>query len=728
MAGEAVYPGETWAKKTPAEVGMDAAKLRAFSKFVGGRGCVTRHGYMVYTWGNASKRGDVASACKPWYSHFLFKALEDRKIASLDAKVSTLEPRLKGNDRDITFRHLANQTSCYGITEKPGTAFCYNDWQMAFFWDTLFLKVYGVTYDTVDEKVVHPLLTDLIQCEDKPTFMAFGKNNRAGRVGVSPRDFCRFGLLYLHKGNWKGKQLISRKHAAMAVGSPLPLSIPRAKGKAAEMIRGQRTIGSRNTPDNQCDHVGSYSWLWWTNGIGRDGKRHWPDVPQDAYGCFGHGGKRAMVVLPGLDVILSWNDTRIRGGEAENEALGLLVHAVVDAAAARKAGPLPGQIVVEPGHPQWFGRQGGGPFFLCGPGDPEDFLYRGSRRPDGTRDGDQMTLIRKLKGTGANCIYLMAVRSHGGDGDRTHNPFVDNDTAKGLNAKALDQWETWFAAMDEAGIAIFLFLYDDSARVWNTGDRVGTAERDFIQGLVNRFEHHKHLIWCVAEEYGERLSAKRASNIAAEIRAADDHGHPIAIHKNHGIDFAEFADDPNIDQFAIQYNVDSAAELHRGIVKAWKLAEGRYSLNMSEAAKHGSGRTARLNNWACAMGGAYVMILGMDIASTPLGDLKDCGTLVRFFESTSFQEMAPHDELAHAGTEYVLARPGHSYIAYASDLRATIGVKGMAAGTYALRWLDCATGVRVEQTDVRVAAGNHAWPKPPVLGSEVAVYVLRTDP
>ena len=27
-------------------------------------------------------RGDVASAAKPWYSHFLFQALEDGKIAN----------------------------------------------------------------------------------------------------------------------------------------------------------------------------------------------------------------------------------------------------------------------------------------------------------------------------------------------------------------------------------------------------------------------------------------------------------------------------------------------------------------------------------------------------------------------------------------------------------------------------------------------------------------------
>ncbi|MFQ6131682.1 MAG: hypothetical protein ACE5R4_06575 [Armatimonadota bacterium] len=343
-AQEAVYPGPTWETKTPGEVGMDVGRLAALARNVGGRGCVVRYGYMVYTWGDASKRADVASACKPWYSHFLFEAVEEGKIASLDDPVSAVEPRLNDlnadlgfKDRKITWRHVANQTSCYGVREDPGTAFDYNDWQMALFWDALFLKVYGATYDNVDETVVHPHLTDVLQCQDNPTFMAFGTRNRPGRVAVSVRDFARFGLLYLHKGNWRGRQLISEEHATMAVTSPLPNTIPRTAGQEAEMIPGQRSIGSTNVPDNQCDHLGSYSWLWWTNGVDREGKRHWPDVPVDAYGAFGHGGPRAMVVIPSLDLIISWNDADIRSRERENEALGLLVQSVT----GRRIPPLP---------------------------------------------------------------------------------------------------------------------------------------------------------------------------------------------------------------------------------------------------------------------------------------------------------------------------------------------------------------------------------------------------
>jgi CubicO group peptidase (beta-lactamase class C family) len=178
---EAVTPGKKWAEKTPDYVGLDAAKLAEFSKFVGGRGCVVRHGYLVHSWGDVSRRADVASACKPLYSHLLFKAVEDGRIESLNEKVVRWEPRLQRineqldfKDTKIAWRHFANQTSCYQLIESPGAAFDYNDWQMALFWDTLFVKAYNTSYDKIDEQLFHPLLTDRLGCQDNPTMMAFG--------------------------------------------------------------------------------------------------------------------------------------------------------------------------------------------------------------------------------------------------------------------------------------------------------------------------------------------------------------------------------------------------------------------------------------------------------------------------------------------------------------------------------------------------------------------------
>ena len=90
---EAVYPAREWATKSADEVGLDTGKLEAFSDYAGGLGCVVRHGYMAYTWGDASRRMDIASAVKPLYAHFLFKALQDGRIANLDEPVCQLRSK-----------------------------------------------------------------------------------------------------------------------------------------------------------------------------------------------------------------------------------------------------------------------------------------------------------------------------------------------------------------------------------------------------------------------------------------------------------------------------------------------------------------------------------------------------------------------------------------------------------------------------------------------------------
>ncbi len=94
-----------------------------------------------------------------------------------------------------------------------------------------------------------------------------------------------------------------------AVGSPLPASLPRAGTNPAEMLPGQRTLGSREVPDNQTDHDGSYSWLWGVNGVGRD-------------------GIRGVVVMPELELVASWNDGQTDTPARENEAFRRLATAV----------------------------------------------------------------------------------------------------------------------------------------------------------------------------------------------------------------------------------------------------------------------------------------------------------------------------------------------------------------------------------------------------------------
>ncbi len=383
---------------------------------------------------------------------------------------------------------------------------------------------------------------------------------------------------------------------------------------------------------------------------------------------------------------------------------------------------MTGQVVVDYRDPSWLRYHQGGSFFLCAPGNPEGFLYRGAINPDGTRNGDQAGLLAKLAPTGANGIYLMAVRSHGGDGVSTENPFVDNDPTKALNQAVLDQWEGWFQTMDQQGIVIFFIFYDDSARIWGSkGNGLAAKEGPFVTALVNRFEHHKHLIWVIAEEYEEKWSTAEAGQLAQIIRSADNHNHPIVVHQLGGLSF-DFPTDPDVDQFAIQHDETNSDNVNANMVTAWNDAAGRYNLNLSEAHDWGTGVVARRNGWAAAMGGAYVMHLDWDIVGTPVARLEECGALRTFFETVDLAGMSPDNALGYQSTSYVLALRGERYIAYARQA-GSIGIRDLPEGKPIQRWLDTVTGTVIELREP-IAGGDTLLTRPDGIGNEAAVALI----
>ncbi|MDO8541438.1 MAG: serine hydrolase [Opitutaceae bacterium] len=410
-------------------------------------------------------------------------------------------------------------------------------------------------------------------------------------------------------------------------------------------------------------------------------------------------------------------------------SIGLLAVASRAAAAERphaaSGQPLPGQIVIDPDHPQWLKRNGGAHVFICGPGDPEGFLYRGSRNADGTRSGDQSELIEKLIRHGGNSIYMQIVRTHGGDAkpDTTQNPFIDSDPTKEVDPRILEQWETWFTRMDEHGILIYLFFYDDSARVWNTGDEVGAPERTLVETVVRRFKHHRNLIWVVGEESEERYTSARVNAIADLIRATDDHGHIVGSHHLSGTRFKAWQPGGALSHYSMQLNLPGA-EAHGGALEALNLAAGRYQVIYAENTAMRTGvEGTRRHAWAVAMGGLMPMLLRMEIADTPVESLEQCRHLQRFFEATDFHTLAPHDELAAAETKYVLADPGRSCIGYIDVADGRLGLKGLPEGPGLVTWLDCITGRSTTEEHRFTGSADQTFSRPAGFGAECAAWV-----
>ena len=305
-----VFPAERWASKTPEQVNLARDKLDALRDLVGGRGCVVRHGVMAYAWGDQAKSADVASAMKPVISTLMLMAVADGKIRSVDERVSRFEPRLAtlngGKDGAITWRHLASQTSGYGLVERPGVAWAYNDFALALYHDTLMDRVYA----ELGTAVLRKRLAEPLRFEDNFTFEAFGPNDRKGRLAVSVRDFARFGLLVLRGGRWRDRQLVDSDLLKLSLSGTVPADLPRTSGREAPMLPGQRTIGG--TRDITRTGPGYYSFNWWLNGEDGKGRRLFVDAPPDTVVASGHGGRRALWIVRSLDLVVSWNDSAIR--------------------------------------------------------------------------------------------------------------------------------------------------------------------------------------------------------------------------------------------------------------------------------------------------------------------------------------------------------------------------------------------------------------------------------
>src|SRR5688572_27340274 len=115
-----VFPGKAWETATPAEAGLDEAKLaeaRDYALTSGGSGVIVRHGKLVMSWGDQAVLYDLKSTSKSIGVTVLGLALKDGKV-KLDDPASKHHPTFGVPPEDnaktgwlnkITLRMLANQ-------------------------------------------------------------------------------------------------------------------------------------------------------------------------------------------------------------------------------------------------------------------------------------------------------------------------------------------------------------------------------------------------------------------------------------------------------------------------------------------------------------------------------------------------------------------------------------------------------------------------------------------
>jgi CubicO group peptidase (beta-lactamase class C family) len=301
-----IYPGATWAKATPAEVGMDAdtlAKARAYALTGGGSGYVTRHGKLVLSWGDPRRRYDLKSSTKSIGVTSLGLALADGKMA-LDDRAVKYQPSLgtppASNEKTgwigkITLRHLATQTAGfekpggYGkLLFEPGTKWFYSDAGPNWLAECVTLAYKRDVRDLMFDRVFTPLgikhddLTWRNNAYRPHKIDGIPRREFGSGVHANVNAMARLGYLYLREGKWRGKQL-------------LPADFVRAARAPVKGVVGLPEHGSGDH-GNASDH---YGLLWWNNGDGT-----LEGVPRDAYWSWGLYDS-LILVIPSLDIVCS---------------------------------------------------------------------------------------------------------------------------------------------------------------------------------------------------------------------------------------------------------------------------------------------------------------------------------------------------------------------------------------------------------------------------------------
>ena len=166
-------------------------------------------------------------------------AIDDGKIKSIDEPITNYLPELEGKGFEkVTINHLLNMTSgiyfnesytnpfgdaatfYYGTnlrkaaskltpTYEPGTRFKYSSGDSQLLGLVLDAAIGDTTISTyLEEKIWKPLGMEF------DASWSLDRNNGVEKtfccVNARARDFAKIGRLYLNKGNWNGKQIVSK--------------------------------------------------------------------------------------------------------------------------------------------------------------------------------------------------------------------------------------------------------------------------------------------------------------------------------------------------------------------------------------------------------------------------------------------------------------------------------------------------------------------------------------
>jgi CubicO group peptidase (beta-lactamase class C family) len=316
-----LWPTNGWINATPAEMGMDQAKLeqaRDYALTGGGSGFITRSGKLVMSWGDATQLYDVKSTTKSIGITVLGLAFEDGLVNLndqayqhlLDIGIPPASNAETGWLDDITILNLATHTAGFDkpggyidLLFEPGTTWAYSDGGANWLADVL-----TVVYDMDLKDLMFDRVFFLLGID--PSHLSWRSNAYRDDTiyGIKRREFgsgisinvdamARIGYLYLRGGEWDGQQIIPRDFVDTA-----RTNVPGVSGLPVGNDIESRFVGASN----------HYGLLWWNNADGS-----MSNVSSDAFWSWGLYDS-LIVVIPSLDIVASRAGNAWSGARSPN--------------------------------------------------------------------------------------------------------------------------------------------------------------------------------------------------------------------------------------------------------------------------------------------------------------------------------------------------------------------------------------------------------------------------
>jgi CubicO group peptidase (beta-lactamase class C family) len=296
-----VFPGKSWEKASPDQLGWSVEKLEEARKYFetlpAGNAVVVDRGRIVAEWGDSSQRIKISSARKSLLSA-LYGVYTHKGKFDLNQTLEQLgiddDPPLTPQEKQATLRMLLQARSgVYHLfvggtpnmkaerppqgSHAPGTFWYYNQWDFNVLGTIFEQQVHSKIGVEFRDRIATPIHMQDFRAEDTyyiratPETASFEKSiYPMYHFRMSARDLARFGYLYLRRGNWDGTQIIPSDWVE-------------------ESTRAYSTTGYRVGGES-----GGYGYLWWVDSYG---------LPVRNFSAMGSLGKY-LVVIPEREMVV----------------------------------------------------------------------------------------------------------------------------------------------------------------------------------------------------------------------------------------------------------------------------------------------------------------------------------------------------------------------------------------------------------------------------------------